>query len=124
MMSGNGRSQVRYHRFSIHLLITRVYAPGCTEGLRVDIENITVTLLRRKQDLYRQHDVGDLTGCCTWAQECPQLEVALPQKPTQQAVHAYSGVAALECHDPELQQDIEESNDNDYTSPESEEEDL
>ncbi|KAK5915932.1 hypothetical protein CesoFtcFv8_001479 [Champsocephalus esox] len=34
----------------------RVYAPGCTEGLRVDIENITVTLLRRKQDLYRQHD--------------------------------------------------------------------
>ncbi|KAI9534186.1 hypothetical protein NQZ68_016904, partial [Dissostichus eleginoides] len=33
----------------------RVYAPGCTEGLRVDIENITVTLLRRKQDLYRQH---------------------------------------------------------------------
>ncbi|KAI9545999.1 hypothetical protein NQZ68_032081, partial [Dissostichus eleginoides] len=22
----------------------RVYAPGCTEGLRVDIENITVTL--------------------------------------------------------------------------------
>lgn len=35
--------------------LERVYAPGCTEGLRVDIENITVTLLRRKQDLYRQH---------------------------------------------------------------------
>ncbi|KAJ4946558.1 hypothetical protein JOQ06_024223 [Pogonophryne albipinna] len=37
-----------------------------------------------------------------------------------QAVHAYSGIAAMECHDLELQQDIEESDDNDYTSPESE----
>ncbi|KAL3063615.1 hypothetical protein OYC64_000031 [Pagothenia borchgrevinki] len=41
-----------------------------------------------------------------------------------QAVHAYSAIATMECHDLELQQDIEESDDNDYTSPESEEEDL
>ncbi|XP_051992989.1 uncharacterized protein LOC127651276 isoform X1 [Xyrauchen texanus] len=34
----------------------RVYTPGCIEELRADIENITVTLLRKKQDLYRQHD--------------------------------------------------------------------
>ncbi|KAK5876297.1 hypothetical protein CesoFtcFv8_025664 [Champsocephalus esox] len=36
--------------------LERVCSPGCTEGLRVHIENITVTLLRRKQDLCRQHD--------------------------------------------------------------------
>ncbi|KAI2647272.1 Glutathione biosynthesis bifunctional protein GshAB [Labeo rohita] len=34
----------------------RVYTPGCTEELRADIENITVTLLRKKKDLYRRHD--------------------------------------------------------------------
>ncbi|KAL7396953.1 hypothetical protein ABVT39_014237 [Epinephelus coioides] len=40
-----------------HWAVTeRVYAPGCTEDLRADIESITVTLLRKKQDLYRQHD--------------------------------------------------------------------
>ncbi|KAK5888315.1 hypothetical protein CesoFtcFv8_014420 [Champsocephalus esox] len=46
------------------------------------------------------------------------------QSQHKQAVHAYRGVAALECHDLHLQQDIEEWDDNDYTSPESEEEDL
>lgn len=35
--------------------LERVYSPGCTEDLRADIENITVTLLRKKQDLYRLH---------------------------------------------------------------------
>lgn len=35
--------------------LERVYTAGCTEELRADIENITVTLLRKKQDLYRQH---------------------------------------------------------------------
>ncbi|CAL8342125.1 unnamed protein product [Arctogadus glacialis] len=34
----------------------RVYTRGCTEDLRAEIETITVTLLRKKQDLYRQHD--------------------------------------------------------------------
>ncbi|XP_045899315.1 uncharacterized protein LOC123967298 isoform X1 [Micropterus dolomieu] len=34
----------------------RVYTPGCTEELRADIDNVTVTLLRKTQDLYRQHD--------------------------------------------------------------------
>ncbi|XP_059909524.1 uncharacterized protein LOC132459157 [Gadus macrocephalus] len=34
----------------------RVYTQGCTEDLRAEIETITVTLLRKKQDLYRQHD--------------------------------------------------------------------
>ncbi|RXN13571.1 hypothetical protein ROHU_009610 [Labeo rohita] len=34
----------------------RVYTPGCTEELRANIENITVTLLRKKKDLYRRHD--------------------------------------------------------------------
>ncbi|XDV26737.1 hypothetical protein PO909_030372 [Leuciscus waleckii] len=36
--------------------LERVYTPGCTEELRADIENITVTLLRKKKDLYRRHD--------------------------------------------------------------------
>ncbi|KAK5926611.1 hypothetical protein CgunFtcFv8_022169 [Champsocephalus gunnari] len=219
----------------------RVYAPGCTEGLRVDIENITVTLLRRKQDLYRQHDSNQArqrkrkrmrelkkklrkkvvqynTGvqeehidkelACSltegyilpWERhangntfrlkrsvfdqvmlvrrleeeqsilvkemsqhimfllkEVQEVEALRGQtlkgiktsncgdltedaahglksvlsrrwhflkSQHKQAVHAYSGVAALECHDLQLQQDIEESDDNGYTSPESEEEDL
>ncbi|XP_035856414.1 uncharacterized protein LOC116036704 [Sander lucioperca] len=37
-------------------LTDRVYTPGCTEDLRAEIENLTVTLLRKKQDLYCQHD--------------------------------------------------------------------
>ncbi|XP_031159719.1 uncharacterized protein LOC116053008 isoform X2 [Sander lucioperca] len=37
-------------------LTDRVYTPGCIEDLRAEIENLTVTLLRNKQDLYRQHD--------------------------------------------------------------------
>ncbi|XP_031148997.1 uncharacterized protein LOC116045482 isoform X2 [Sander lucioperca] len=37
-------------------LTDRVYTPGCIEDLRAEIENLTVTLLRKKQDLYRQHD--------------------------------------------------------------------
>ncbi|XP_034087504.1 uncharacterized protein LOC117556309 isoform X2 [Gymnodraco acuticeps] len=219
----------------------RVYAPGCTEGLRVDIENITVTLLRRKQDLYRQHDsnqarqrkrkrmrelkkklrekvvqyntgvqeeqIDEELACSLtegytlpWERhangntfrlkrsvfeqvmlvrrleeeqsilvkemsqhimfllkEVQEVEALRGQtlegiktsnfgdltedaahglksvlsrrwhflkSQHKQAVHAYSGVAALECHDLQLQQDIEESDDNDYTCPESEEEDL
>ncbi|XP_034091813.1 uncharacterized protein LOC117559245 [Gymnodraco acuticeps] len=160
----------------------RVYAPGCTEGLRVDIENITVTLLRRKQDLYRQHDsnqarqrkrkrmrelkkklrekvvqyntgvqeeqIDEELACSLtegyilpWERHANDfgdltedaahgLKSVLSQRwhflksQHKQAVHAYSGVAALECHDLQLQQAIEESDDNDYTSPESEEEDL
>ncbi|XP_033934384.1 uncharacterized protein [Pseudochaenichthys georgianus] len=216
----------------------RVYAPGCTEGLRVDIENITVTLLRRKQDLYRQHDsnqarqrkrkrmrelkkklrekvvqyntgvqgeqIDEELACSLtegyilpWERHAngntfrlkrsvfdqvmlvrrlEEEQSILVKEMSQhimfllkevealrghtlegiktnnfgdltedaahglksvlsrrwhflksqhkQAVHAYSGVAALECHDLQLQQDIEESDDNDYTSPESEEEDL
>ena len=35
--------------------LDRVYTQGCTEDLRAEIETITVTLLRKKQDLYRQH---------------------------------------------------------------------
>ncbi|KAK5899499.1 hypothetical protein CesoFtcFv8_008977 [Champsocephalus esox] len=217
MMSGNGRSQVRHTTGFTHLLIiTRVYAPGCTEGLRVDIENITVTLLRRKQDLYRQHDsnqarqrkrkrmrelkkklrkkvvqyntgvqeehIDEELACSLtegyilpWERHANgntfrlkrsvfdqvmlvrQVEALKGQtlkgiktsncgdltedaahglksvlsrrwhflkSQHKQAVHAYSGVAALECHDLQLQQDIEESDDNGYTSPESEEEDL
>ncbi|XP_041954229.1 uncharacterized protein LOC121713601 [Alosa sapidissima] len=34
----------------------RVYTPGCMEDLRAEIETLSVTLLRKKQDLYRQHD--------------------------------------------------------------------
>nr|XP_055027343.1 uncharacterized protein LOC129416960 [Misgurnus anguillicaudatus] len=33
-----------------------VSTPGSTEDLRAEIESITVSLLRKKQDLYRQHD--------------------------------------------------------------------
>ncbi|KAL0148377.1 hypothetical protein M9458_056277, partial [Cirrhinus mrigala] len=33
-----------------------VSTPGNTEELRAEIESITVSLLRKKQDLYRQHD--------------------------------------------------------------------
>ncbi|KAL0151709.1 hypothetical protein M9458_053008, partial [Cirrhinus mrigala] len=33
-----------------------VSTPGNTEELRAEIESITVRLLRKKQDLYRQHD--------------------------------------------------------------------
>lgn len=32
-----------------------VSTPGSTEDLRAEIESITVSLLRKKQDLYRQH---------------------------------------------------------------------
>nr|XP_055049620.1 uncharacterized protein LOC129435199 [Misgurnus anguillicaudatus] len=33
-----------------------VSTPGSTEDLRAEIQSITVSLLRKKQDLYRQHD--------------------------------------------------------------------
>ena len=35
--------------------LERINSPGSTEDLRADIESLTVTLLRRKQDLYWQH---------------------------------------------------------------------
>ncbi|KAK0130664.1 hypothetical protein N1851_034858 [Merluccius polli] len=34
----------------------RVHTPGSTEDLRAEIDNLIVTLLRKKQDLYRLHD--------------------------------------------------------------------
>lgn len=69
-------------------------------------------------------DFGDLTVDATHGlNSVLNRRLHAPKGQHKEAVNVYSGIAAMEPHLLHIQEDVEEWDDNGYTSPESEEED-